>query len=61
MSEIISSLSKIWLKIINLEKSLFPKLQASLDELSTKEEKLIKVLDFAEIKKNITVNNITNI
>jgi len=27
---------------------------------STKEEKLIKILDFAQIEKNITVVNITN-
>ena len=51
----------MWLKVINLEKSLFPELQESLGTLSTKEEKLIKILDFAEIEKNITVNNITNI
>ena len=61
MSKIISSLSKMWLKVINLEQSLFPELQASLGTLSSKEEKLIKILDFAEIEKNITVVNITNI
>lgn len=61
MTKIISSLSKMWLKVINLEQSLFPELQASLGTLSTKEEKLIKILDFAEIEKNITVVNITNI
>ena len=32
MSKIISSLSKIWLKVKNLENSLFPELQASLKE-----------------------------
>lgn len=51
----------MWLKVINLEQSLFPELQASLGTLSSKEEKLIKILDFAEIEKNITVVNITNI
>ncbi len=61
MAKIISSLSKMWLKVINLEQTLFPELQASLGTLSSKEEKLIKVLDFAEIEKNIIVVNITNI
>ena len=61
MSKIISSLSKMWLKVINLEQSLFPELQASLGTLSSKEEKLIKILDFAEIEKNIMVVNITNV
>jgi len=31
-----------------------------LEELSTKEAKLIKILDFAEIEKNITIVKITN-
>jgi len=61
MNKIISSLSKMWLKVINLEQSLFSELQASLGTLSSKEEKLIKILDFAEIEKNITFNNITHI
>ena len=30
MSKIISTLSKMWLKVINLENSLFPELQESL-------------------------------
>ena len=30
MSRIVPSLSKMWLKITNLENSLFPKLQESL-------------------------------
>lgn len=51
----------MWLKVINLERSLFPQLQASLGTLTAKEEKLIKILDFAEIEKNITVVNITNV
>lgn len=38
MTKIISFLSKMWLKVINLEQSLFPELQASLGTLSTKEE-----------------------
>jgi len=60
MREIIPSLSKMWLKIINLEQTLFPRLQDSLGVLSPKEERLMKILDFAEIEKNITVVNITN-
>ena len=56
------NLSKIWNKILNLETTLFPALKEELrlEELSTKEAKLIKILDFAEIEKNITVVTITN-
>jgi len=56
------NLSKMWNKILNLETSLFPALKEELrlEELSTKESKLIKILDFAEIEKNITVVTITN-
>jgi hypothetical protein len=56
------NLSKMWNKIINLEKSLFPVLKEELrvEELSCKEQKLIKILDFAQIEKNITVVSITN-
>lgn len=61
MSKIIPSLSKIWLKITNLENSLFPELQASLGVLSSKEEKLIKILDFAEIEQFIHDTHVTNI
>jgi len=55
MSKIISTLSKMWLKVINLENSLFPELKDSLriEEFSSKESKLIRVLDFAEIEKCI--------
>jgi len=57
-----TNLSKMWNKIINLETSLFPALKEELrlEELSSKESKLIKILDFAEIEKNITVVTITN-
>jgi hypothetical protein len=55
--KISSGLSKMWIKILNLEKSLFPTLK---EELSHKEQKLITVLDFAQIEKNITVVSITN-
>ena len=63
MSKIIPTLSKMWLKITNIENSLFPSLKESLriEEFSSKESKLIKILDFAEIEKNITVVSITNI
>jgi len=62
MSKIISTLSKMWLKVVNLENSLFPELKESLriEELSHKEQKLIKILDFAQIEKHITVVSITN-
>jgi hypothetical protein len=60
MRKIIPSLSKMWLKVINLEQSLFPKLQESIGSLSPKEEKLIKILDFAEIEKFVSTVHITN-
>ena len=48
--------------ILNLESSLFPilKEELKLEELSHKEQKLIKILYFAQIEKNITVVSITN-
>lgn len=57
-----SSLSRMWVKIKNIEHSLFPQLVESLrlEALSKKEQKLIKILDFAQIEKNITVVSITN-
>ena len=57
-----SNLSKMWHKVLNLEKSLFPALKEELrlEELSSKEQKLISILDFAEIEKNITVVSVTN-
>jgi len=60
MSKIISSLSKMWLKVKNLENSLFPQLQENLGVLSTKEQKLIKILDFAEIEKYVCTTSRTN-
>ena len=55
-------LPKMYLRILNQENSLFPmlKVELSLEELSVKEQKLIKILDFAQIEKNITVVSITN-
>jgi len=60
--KISSSLSKMWTKVLNLEKTLFPALKEELrlKELSQKEQKFINTLDFAEIEKNITVVSITN-
>jgi hypothetical protein len=55
-----SKLSNMWTKILNLENCLFPELKEQLGTLSTKEEKLIKILDFAQIEKNVTVVTITN-
>jgi len=52
----------MWNKILNLEISLFPALkeELKLEEFSSKEAKLIKILDFAEIEKNITIVKVTN-
>lgn len=60
--KIFSNLSKIWIKVLNLVNSLFPALKGELrlEELSHKEQKLLNILDFAEIEKNITVVSITN-
>ena len=63
MGSIISDLSKMWTKVLNLEASLFPLLKEELrlEELSSKEQKLIKILDFAEIEQFICDTHITNI
>jgi len=52
----------MWNRILNLEQSLFPALKEELrlEELSYKEQKLISILDFAQIEKNVTVVSITN-
>lgn len=55
-----NGLSKMEYRIINQEMSLFPELKEQLGALSTKEEKLIKILDFAQIENNITIAKITN-
>jgi hypothetical protein len=60
MSKIIPTLSKMWLKVKNLENSLFPELQEQFGVLSPKEQKLIKILDFAEIEKNVCTTSKTN-
>ena len=58
-----SNLSKMWHRILNLENTLFGELKESLmiEEFSTKESKLIRVLDFAEIEKHIVITSSTNI
>ena len=61
MLKIIPSLSKMWLQITNLKNSLFLKLQASLGVLSSKEEKLIKILEFAKIEQFVYDTHIMNI
>jgi len=60
MSKIVPALSKMWLKIKNIENTLFPDLREELGVLSTKEQKLIKILDFAEIESFVSVIVITN-
>ncbi len=60
MPKLSTNLSKMWTKILNLENYLFPEIKEQLGTLSTKEEKLIKILDFAQIEKNVTVVTITN-
>ncbi len=60
MKNIIPSLSKMWLKVLNLEQSLFPQLEASFGPVSPKEERLMKILDFAEIETFVSTVQITN-
>jgi len=60
MRKIIPSLSKMWLKVMNLEQSLFPRLEESMGKLSSKEAKLIKILDFAQIEKFVSSFHVTN-
>jgi hypothetical protein len=55
-----SNLSKMWVKIKNIENTLFPELKGQLGVLSPKEEKLIKILDFAEIETFVSTVQITN-
>ena len=60
MEKIIPTLSKMWLKVMNLEQSLFPRLEESMGKLSSKEAKLIKILDFAQIENFVCSAQITN-
>ncbi|WP_041672718.1 hypothetical protein [Sulfurovum sp. NBC37-1] len=50
----------MWLKVLNLEQNLFPQLQETFGLLSSKEEKLMKILDFAEIETFVSTVQITN-
>jgi len=50
MTNIVPSLSKMSLKILNFEKTLFPALQEQLGVLSSKEEKLMRILELAQIE-----------
>lgn len=59
MQKSIPTLSKMWLKILNLNSTLFPALQEELGLLSSKEEKLIRILDFAEIERFVQEVQIT--
>jgi len=56
--KITSKLSNMWTKVLNLENCLFPELKEQLGTLSTKEEKLIRILDFAQIEKKLHTPNI---
>jgi hypothetical protein len=58
--KISSRLSKMWTKVLNLENCLFPEIKEQLGALSSKEEKLIRILDFAQIENNVIVVTITN-
>ena len=60
MEKIILTLSKMWLKVMNLEQSLFPRLEESMGKPSSKEEKLIKILDLAQIERFVSSVQITN-
>ena len=60
MKNIVSKLSKMWNKVINLQNCLFPELKEQFGELSTKETKLIKILDLAQIEKHVIIAKITN-
>lgn len=60
MTKSIPSLSKMWLKVRNIENTLFPYLEETLGELTSKESRLIRILDFAEIERFVSDIKITN-
>ncbi len=60
MTSIVPTLSKMSLKILNFEKTLFPALQEQLGVLSPKEEKLIRILELAQIELYVSEVKITN-
>ncbi len=48
MTNIVPTLSKMSLKILNFEKTLFPALQEESGMFSSKEEKLMRILELAQ-------------
>jgi transposase len=60
MTNILSTFSKMSLKILNFEKTLFPALQEQLGILSLKEEKLMRILELAQIELYVSEVKITN-
>ena len=60
MTNIVPTLSKMSLKILNFEKTLFPALQEQLGVLSSKEKKLMRILELAQIELYISEVKITN-
>ena len=60
MTNIVPTLSKMSLKILNFEKTLFPALQEQLGILSPKEEKLMRILELAQIELYVSEVKITN-
>ena len=60
MTNIVPTLSKMSLKILNFEKTLFPALQEQLGVLSPKEEKLMRILELAQIELYVSEVKITN-
>jgi hypothetical protein len=60
MTNIVPTLSKMSLKILNFEKTLFPALQEQLGVLSSKEEKLMRILELAQIELYVSEVKITN-
>ena len=60
MRSIVPTLSKMSLKILNFEKTLFPALQEQLGVLSYREEKLMRILELAQIEHYVSEVQITN-
>ena len=60
MTNIVPTLSKMSLKILNMNKTLFPALQEELGILSSKEEKLLRILELAQIELYVSEVKITN-
>jgi hypothetical protein len=58
MTNIVPTLSKMSLNILNFEKTLFPALQEQLGILSSKEEKLMRILELAQIELYVSEVNL---